>query len=176
MNLASFAIMRQVSSSSPKRRRIRFERDKVALLETNVDDATGEVISRAVDRLMEEGAFDVTVASFAGKKGRVGQTVRVTCSPSSVEKTAQILVEETGTLGVKTTEYERLIVPRKVHSIPFQLSGFKGRVHVKVASMNDAVRIKPEYSEAEKISKETGVTLREVLHLIVKSAEKNLKK
>ena len=149
---------------------MKFDRDRVAVMETNIDDATGEVISHAIDRLMAEGALDATTTAFSGKKGRIGQTVRVTALPSSVENLAQILVEETGTLGVKTTEYERLIVPRKTLSIPFQLHGFKGKVKVKVAKINGSIRVKPEFSEARSISEKTKVPLREVIALIAESA------
>ena len=162
-------------SSSRNKRKIKFDRDRVAVLETNIDDVTGEVLSRVADRLIEEGALDATVTAFVGKKGRIGQTVRVTTEPDSVENLAQILVEETGTLGVKTTEYERLIVPRRTHSIPFQLNGYKRKVKVKLARINESIRIKPEFSEARMISEKTGVPLREVLDLIVESAKKQLK-
>ena len=154
---------------------MKFKRDRVVVIETNIDDATGEVISHSIDRLMAEGALDATVTPFSGKKGRIGQTVRVTAIPSSAESLAQILVEETGTLGVKTIEYDRLIVPRKTLSIPFQLNGFKGSVQVKVTKTNDSIRIKPEFSEARSISEKTEVPLREVIELIAESARLQLK-
>jgi uncharacterized protein (DUF111 family) len=167
--------MKFMPSSSPKKGKMKFNRDRVAVIETNIDDATGEVISHAIDRLMAEGALDATVTPFSGKKGRIGQSVRVTALPSSVERLAQILVEETGTLGVKTIEYDRLIVPRKTLTIAFQLNGFKGKVQVKVTKNSDSIRIKPEFSEARSISEESGVPLREVIELIAESARVQLK-
>jgi pyridinium-3,5-bisthiocarboxylic acid mononucleotide nickel chelatase len=160
--------------STSKKRKMKFNRDRVVVIETNVDDVTGEVISHAIDRLIEEGALDATATTFLGKKGRLGQTVRVTALPNSVESLAQILVEETGTLGVKTTEFERLIVPRKTLSIPFQLQRYKGKVQVKFAKINESIRIKPEFSTARSISEKTGVPLREVIELISESARKRL--
>jgi len=153
---------------------MKFYRDRVAVIETNLDDVTGEVISHAIDRLMDRGALDATVTNFLGKKGRSGQIIRVTALPSSVESLAEILVEETGTLGVKTTEYERLIVPRKSISIPFELHGYRGKVQVKYAKLSGSVRIKPEFSNARTISEKTGVPLREVIELISESARKRL--
>lgn len=152
--------------------KIGFERDVVAIVETNVDDTSGEILGRAIDRLMAEGAYDATVTPYLGKKGRTGHTVRALCSHDSIDKFAQILVEETGTLGVKTLEYTRLIVPRKIMSVPFEIGRYKGRVNVKVAEVNGRFRIKPETSEAKQISDSQKIPLREVLDVIVIASRK----
>jgi len=152
----------------------KFQRDRVAVLETNVDDVTGEIISRAVERLLEEGALDVTCTNFTGKKGRVGQTIRVSAKPRKVEALAQVLVEETGTMGVKTAEYDRLIVPRNTNSIRFKLRNFDGQVSVKVARIAKSTRIKPEFSQVREISENTGVPSRVVSDLIIEAAKKKL--
>ncbi|MDG6996012.1 MAG: DUF111 family protein [Nitrososphaerota archaeon] len=146
---------------------IGFERDVVAVVETNVDDVSGEILGHAIDRLMAEGAYDATVTPYLGKKGRIGHTVRALCSHDSVDKFAQILVQETGTLGVKTLEYTRLIVPRKIVSVPFEIGRYKGSVNVKIAEINGRLRIKPETSEAKQISDSQKIPLREVLDAIV---------
>ena len=147
--------------------KIGFERDVVAVVETNVDDVSGEILGRAIDRLMSEGAYDATVIPYLGKKGRIGHTVRALCSHDSVDKFAQILVEETGTLGVKTIEYTRLIVPRRIVSVPFEIGRYRGSVSVKVAEINGRLRIKPETSEAKQISDSQKIPLREVLDAIL---------
>ncbi|MDG6923955.1 MAG: DUF111 family protein, partial [Nitrososphaerota archaeon] len=148
---------------------MRFTKDRVAILETNVDDVSGEVVSRAIERLMNEGALDVITTPFAGKKGRTGHTIRITATPSSVNKMAEIMFEETGTLGMKTIEYDRLMVPRTTHVIPFKLKSYHGTVSVKVANNENSVRIKPEFSQAREISERTGVSVREVIDLITES-------
>ena len=129
------------SNSFSRNEPIKFEKDTVTLLETNVDDTTGEILGRTIERLLAEGAYDATVIPFTGKKGRVGQTVRVVCSSEAVEKLAQTLVEETGTLGVKTTEYTRFIVPRRQISLPVVIRNYKGNVTAKVAWINGEPRI-----------------------------------
>ena len=143
-----------------------FERDIVSVVETNVDDVTGEILARTIDRLMAEGAFDATVSSFLGKKGRIGQTIRVVCAKNSAEKFGEILVEETGTLGVKTTQWTRLIVPRKTTHVPVKLGKFNGEVSVKVSQLNSGLRVKPELEEAKKIADSEGIPLRRVMEII----------
>lgn len=162
-------VKKPVSSS-----KIKFERDVVAVVETNVDDVSGEIMGRTVERLLNEGAFDATVTPYLGKKGRMGHTIRALCPHDSIEKFAQILVEETGTLGVKTLEYTRLIVPRKSVSVPFEIGRFKGNVSVKASEIAGRIRIKPETSEAKQISDSQKIPLREVLDAIVHTASRYL--
>ncbi|MGI0079458.1 MAG: nickel insertion protein [Nitrososphaerales archaeon] len=154
---------------------IKFERDIVAIIETNVDDVTGEILSRTVERMMSEGAYDATATPYLGKKGRQGNTIRIVCSTDSIEKLAQVLVEETGTLGVKTTEYTRLIVPRRVISVPVSIENFHGNVSVKVAEWKGRVlRIKPELAEAKQIADSQKMPLREVIEKISTLAKQYL--
>jgi len=153
---------------------INFEKDIVSIVETNVDDVTGEILSRTIERLMEEGALDATVVSFLGKKGRMGQTVRVVCERNSAEKFGQILVEETGTFGVKTTEWTRLIVPRKELSVSVEIGNYRGKVNVKVSEIGVGYRIKPEFEEARKISEIEGLPLRQVIELISTQAKSQI--
>jgi uncharacterized protein (DUF111 family) len=158
-------------TSFPRKTQLKFDRDLVGLIETNVDDVTGEVLSRTIERLLAEGAEDATATPYLGKKGREGFTVRAVCGTDSVERLAQVLVEETGTLGVKITEYTRLIVPRKVVSIPFAIEAFHGNVSVKIAgSKGKILRIKPELADARQISESQKIPLRDVLEQISRAA------
>lgn len=153
---------------------VKFEQDVVAVLETNVDDTTGEILGQTLERLIGEGAYDATITAFTGKKGRTGQTVRVICPNASVQKFAEILVEETGTLGVKVMQWTRLIVPRKRISFPLVIQNYEGNVSAKIAWIRGSARIKPEFSEAQKISDELKIPLRDVLERITEGARKHL--
>jgi uncharacterized protein (DUF111 family) len=158
-------------SSLPRKNQLKFERDIVAVIETNVDDVTGEILSRTIERLLAEGAHDASAIPYLGKKGREGFTIRVVCTTDSVEKLAQVLIEETGTLGLKIAEYTRLIVPRKVLTVPFTTEGFRGNVSVKIAEFNGKIlRIKPELNEAKQISETQKIPLRDVIEQISKTA------
>ncbi|MHB1909556.1 MAG: nickel pincer cofactor biosynthesis protein LarC2 [Nitrososphaerales archaeon] len=166
---------RNQKNSTLGRSRLEFDRDVVSIVETNMDDVTGEILSRTIDRLLAEGAYDATATAHLGKKGREGFTLVAVSSNDLVEKMAEIIVEETGTLGVKVTESTRLIVPRKVMLIPFSIGSFSGNVSIKVAKVgNKILRIKPEVKEAEQISNSQKIPLREVLEQIITSARMHL--
>ncbi len=147
----------EASSARP----LQFERDKVALLETNVDDATGEIIAHTIERLLEEGALDASAVPFTGKKGRPGFTVRVTCYPVTVEKFAAILLRETGSFGLKLTTVDRLKVQRKEPSMRVVIDGKPYSVRIKTSDQN--FRSKPEFADAENIAKSTGLHLLKIL-------------
>ena len=153
---------------------MKFERDLVAIVETNVDDTTGEILGRTLERLLEEGAYDATVSPYLGKKGRMGETVRVTCSTDSSEKFAQLLVEETGTLGVKITEVTRLIVPRTERTIPISIDGGNWNVRVKIADIHGRMRVKPETEDLKQIAKVKKIPIREVMDLVSVAARQYL--
>jgi uncharacterized protein (DUF111 family) len=161
-------------SKTSSKYRIKFYRDIISLVETNVDDVTGEVIAATIERVLSEGAYDATSTPFVGKKGRPGQTIRIICDRREVDKFAQILVLETGTLGVKTCEYRRLIVPRNNTVIPIKIGRFSGDVNVKIARIGSGYRLKPELSEARRISEREGLPLRHVLDLITFAAAKQI--
>src|SRR2546428_63609 len=78
-----------------------FQYDTVQILETNIDDVSGEAIGLVIDKLMSNGAKDVTVSPAITKKGRLTNLVSVICDSSVVNGLIDILVSETGTLGVR---------------------------------------------------------------------------
>ena len=79
----------------------------VMLLEANVDDATGEVLAHAVSKLLAAGAHDAWLVPIVMKKGRPAHTVSVLADPSRAAELREVLVRETGTLGVRARELRR---------------------------------------------------------------------
>ena len=139
-----------------------------------MDDVSGEILARTVELLLEEGAFDVTVSPFLGKKGRPGQTVRVVCARESMEKFAELLVGETGTLGVKVSEWSRWVVPRKIVTIPVVVGNFRGKIDVKVSKLADGIKIKPEFEQARAIAIREKLPVLRVMELVSEQARSKI--
>jgi len=150
--------------------------DEVWVLETNIDDATGEIIGHTVDKLLREGAKDVSIIPIFTKKNRPGQILRVIVDRGDVERLSRILIEETGSLGVRRYNCERRILARESVPVEVVIGDVKRTVEVKVArdSKGEIVQIKPEYDDAERVSDETKKPLREILELIGDRARKIL--
>ncbi len=127
----------------------------VVLLEVNVDDATGEVLSHAVASLMDAGAHDAWVTPILMKKGRPAHTVSALADPALAEQLAGVLMAETGSLGVRGVTLERWPAARAQAEV--EVDGLPVRVKVS------AGRVKAEHDDAVRVARRQGVPLREVL-------------
>ena len=145
--------------------------DRVCLVETNIDDATGEVLGHALERLMgQEGVRDVCFIPVFAKKGRPGYIVRVLTDAWAVGQVARLLMEETGTLGVRVQAVERLVLERE--QVELQVLGRTVRLKVARDADGRVVRIKPEYEDLKALAHELGKPLREVAELVLESARR----
>jgi uncharacterized protein (TIGR00299 family) protein len=152
--------------------------DEVHVLETNLDDVSGEVIGYVVDRLLEEGAKDVSIIPMFTKKNRPGHIVKIISDKKDVKHLARILVEETGTLGVREYPCGRHILLREVTSVNVRINEKSEPVRVKIAKDLDGevVQVKPEYDDIEKLAKETGMPFRAIMEIATKKARSLIEK
>jgi uncharacterized protein (TIGR00299 family) protein len=143
----------------------------VILVETNLDDMAPNLIAALCEDLMAAGALDVSVTPTLMKKGRPGHLVTVMSPPELAAKLSDHLIRHSTTLGVRMTRAERVIASRRVIEVRTSL----GSAHVKVKEIGGkAVDVAPEYEDCRRISRETGVDLREVLRLVSEAARKEL--
>jgi len=77
------------------------------VLETNLDDVTGEQLAYAVATALESGAFDAWVSSVTMKKGRPGHVLHVLTDAAHLDHMRHVLHTTTGTFGVRATTAER---------------------------------------------------------------------
>jgi len=150
----------------------RLMKDQVVVLETNVDDASGEIVGHAVDRLLAEGAKDVSIIPMFTKKNRPGQMVKVVADEKDTQRLSRLLIEETGTLGVRVYYCERHIISRESRSVNISVNGVKERVKVKIAKDTDGkiIRIKPEYDDLKRLAEKTDMPLRELAEIAISRA------
>ncbi len=153
-------------------------KDEIAILETNLDDVTGEIVGNSVDRLLREGAKDVSIIPMFTKKNRPGQIIKVIADRKDVKHLSRVIMEETGTLGVRVYPCERHIVNREQFTVDIHIDDTKERVAVKVAKDRNGriIHIKPEYEDVKKIADRTGKPLREIIELATTKAREVLLK
>lgn len=154
------------------------ETDNVSILETNIDNVTGEVLGNTFQRLMESGARDVTLIPTLMKKNRPGHLLRVITKPEDSSTVSEAIIRETGTLGVRVLPYvHRNIVSRKIIPVEVDLDGKKMKVRIKVGTLGDGVvSSRPEYEDAKKLSKKTGIPLKDVMIKIDETFKEYLEK
>jgi len=138
-------------------------------LQTNIDDASPEVIGHTLRRLRQAGALDAWTVPAHMKKERPGVVLHVLVAPSHEAAAVDVLFAETGTLGVRRSELSRYVADR-------------GSVSVGVAGHDVAVKwgrwggrmvsLAPEYEDAAAVAALAGLPLREVMHLATEAARR----
>jgi uncharacterized protein (TIGR00299 family) protein len=138
-------------------------RRRVVMLETNLDDISGETIGYTIERMMDEGAIDVFVTQAIGKKNRPVSIFSVMVNESDVDRMIAALMDETGTLGVRISEVPKVVAHRSKERIPVTIDGRTFPVRVKTSTLDGrVVARKPEYDDLAAIARELRMPLRTV--------------
>jgi len=136
---------------------------QMVLIETNIDDMTGEMLGYACDRLLEAGAADVWLTSIQMKKGRPGVMLSVICKEAQEEAVARLLLRETSTLGVRVRAVHRWEAERE--GLDFESS--LGPAAVKVKRLpGEPPTFAPEYEACRRLAEATGLSLAEVYRIV----------
>jgi len=125
------------------------------LLEVNVDDITGEVIAHTIVALLQAGAYDAWASPIVMKKGRPAHTVHALCDPAAAPAVGEVLLKETGSLGMRGSIMQRW--PQRREDAVVHVQGCP--IRVKLAPG----RAKPEHDDAAAAAVALGLSLREVL-------------
>lgn len=137
-------------------------RDSIYKLESNLDDCTGENLGYVMNSLMEAGARDVNYIPVFMKKNRPGYQLNVICDEGDILKLEQIIFKETTTIGIRRVRMERSILKRDIRELETSI----GRAKVKICSLDDGVRIYPEYDSVINLCRECGKSYWEVFRLV----------
>ena len=148
--------------------------DTVKILETNVDDVSGEVLGNMIEKIMAHGAKDVTISSAITKKGRPTNLVSVICDSDTMNSIMELLVTETGTLGVRVRTSERYIVPRSVKTISVSVQGQSFDVRYKTRDLNNGSHFKIESDDIKEISGALSISFKETEELLNQEVRKKL--
>jgi uncharacterized protein (TIGR00299 family) protein len=134
--------------------------ETIVQVETTIDDMSPQLYEPLIDRLLESGAVDVFLTPVIMKRSRPGTVLTALCPRARVDDLARILFEESSTIGVRWTEWQRATLPRETitlattyGTIPFKVSRFDGRV----------VTVTPELADIARIAREKALPVREVL-------------
>ena len=143
------------------------EQDEIMVLETNLDDCTGEMLGAAMEILMENGALDAFYTPIFMKKNRPAWCLTVLARPEDTEKMERLIFLHTTTIGIRRHLDQRRILKREKAVVPTAY----GELQVKRVALEDGYRDYPEYESAKKLAVETGKPLWEILKNDGKSGE-----
>jgi uncharacterized protein (TIGR00299 family) protein len=140
------------------------ERDTVMVLETNLDDASPEVIGFCFDRLFAAGAFDVYAVPIQMKKNRPGVLLSVIAPAEACAAIESILFRETGTFGIRRHTTQRSKLNRELVTISTQW----GDIKAKRGWREGMTIVTPEYEDCARVARKHGVALREVFDAVAR--------
>jgi len=145
--------------------------DRIAVLETNLDDLVPEHFDYLMERLYEAGALDVSIQHIQMKKNRPGFLVRVLTRPSGRQALAGILFSESSAIGVRTQDWDRLVLERELHRVTTPY----GRIGVKRVRLSGGrVEVSAEYDDCARAARKAGVPLRDVVRAAEERAREDL--
>ena len=148
------------------------EMDSVKILETNVDDVSGEILGYLIEKIMKIGAKDISIYPGITKKGRPTNLISIMCDDEKIETITDILVLETGTLGVRISDSNRLIVSRINHSFSLTFEGKSFEINYKKSTYKEKTHFKIEFEDLKNISETLHKPIRDVELFLRKEIEK----
>lgn len=152
--------------------------EEIAIIETNVDDCSGETIGFLTERLLDLGAKDAFLTPIYMKKSRPATKISVLCNPNEIEKFATEIMNQTSTIGVRIIQSSKLMLKREIKEFHITINGKNFLVRGKIAynKNGEIAHFKPEFDDVKLITEETGLTINEVVSrarsLIKKEIEK----
>ena len=143
----------------------------VKLIETNIDDMSGEMLGYVQERLFEMGARDVWFTPIQMKKNRPATMLSIIVSADKETEAVELVLRQTSTLGIRVRQLERIEAEREVVDVETTL----GSVAVKLKRLNGAiVSVAPEYEDARLRALEKDLPLQEVFNRIQREAESQI--
>ncbi|MFO1513105.1 MAG: nickel pincer cofactor biosynthesis protein LarC [Verrucomicrobiota bacterium] len=146
-----------------------WETDRVAVLETNLDDVSSEILGAFVESALASGALDVFHTPIQMKKNRPGVLLTVLCAEAEADKFSELLLRETTAFGVRRTIAERRKLKREFVTVKTKF----GPVTVKLGKLNGkVVQAAPEFESCKKLAAQKKVPLRQVYEAASKASLK----
>ncbi len=149
-----------------------WETDRIAVLETNLDDCTGEILGSFVETALAAGALDVFHTPIQMKKNRPSVLLTVLCADADADKFCELILRETTAFGVRKTFAER----RKLRREFAEVKTAFGKVTVKIGRLGGKViQSAPEFEPARKLAAQKKVPVKTIYEAAVQAA-KHLKR
>ena len=159
----------KVQSPKSKVGALDWESDSIAVLETNLDDCSGELLGAFVETALAAGALDVFHTPIQMKKNRLGVLLTVLCAETDADRFSEMILRETTAFGVRKTVAER----RKLRRDFVEVKTPFGDVTVKIGRIGGkVVQAAPEFESARKLASKAGVPVKEIFE----AAAKNIKR
>lgn len=134
----------------------------IVIMETNIDDTTGEILGFVSEKLFENGALDVFYTPIFMKKNRPAYRLTVCSKKEDISKLQNIIFKETTTIGIRYRYEYRTELKREIVEIDTKY----GKIKAKKVINNNEEYIYPEYESIKKVAEKNNIPLKEMYKLI----------
>ena len=142
---------------------------EIIILETNIDDSTGETLGLAMDSLLKAGALDVHYIPVFMKKNRPAWLLRVICREANAPVLERVIFTETSSIGVRRLRTGRTCLARTIMDVGLPA----GSVKVKKCSFDGQAFYYPEYESVKALAAASGVPFADLFRDAAETARKN---
>ncbi|WKZ17761.1 MAG: nickel pincer cofactor biosynthesis protein LarC [Candidatus Jettenia sp. CY-1] len=144
------------------------EADEMWVVETNIDNMSGEIIGYVMDKLFEAGAVDVYFTPIQMKKERPGIIISALVPERNLSSVESVLFDQTATFGIRKYKVIRTILTREFKEFDTRF----GKIKVKIGKFHEDIKsFSPEYEDCKRIAEEKGIPLKHVYRIISKDLE-----
>ena len=142
--------------------------EKVAVLETQIDDCNPQIFGYLFEELLKIGARDVFTQPVMMKKNRPGILLTIICDLEQIDMCEEIIFRETTTIGIRRQIQKRSILERNIETVNTKY----GQIRVKIAhQQGKIINIQPEYEDCVRLAREYNVPFNSIF-LTAKTAYK----
>jgi len=154
-----------------------FPREVVSVIETNIDDCSGEIIGYLTKRLFKMGAKDVYLTPIYMKKSRPATKISVICDQKDELLFSSEILNQTSTIGVRITKSTKIMLKREFKDFTIKINGKDWQFTGKIAYGSDGqvVHFKPEFEDIRNIAEENNMPVIEIITLARKEIASKLK-
>ena len=143
--------------------------EELIVMQTNVDDMTGEALGFLMEELLAHGARDVTFTPCTMKKSRPGVVVEVLTDTEHLDLMRRMVFRHSTTLGFRESRVNRVSLPRQETS----WTGKWGQARLKTAHLDDSVKSKWEYEDRARVAREQNISLAQAENLLTDDLSSN---
>lgn len=136
--------------------------DTVGVLETCVDDTTGEALGYCMEKLFAAGALDAYFTPVFMKKNRPAYALTVLCREADIARMADLVFRHTGAIGLRSRVSERIVMQRENRKIATEY----GEIDCKICRRGDLTKCKPEYESLREAAERSSVPLDKITEKI----------
>lgn len=135
------------------------QKGDILVINSNIDDSSGEELGYVLEKLMDAGALDVSYAPIFMKKNRPAYRLEVICKAESREKLCEIIFAETTTIGVRYYPVQREELARMKTLVETELGLIEAK---KVVTADGQSYTYPEYESLRSIASDLGISMKSV--------------